>query len=238
MVIFFNMVVKRIFLIISLILTYLLSSLFLAQRVLASSPTFSFYPNRGIIKNVEDGFTVDVLIDSGTGSLSKARMAFNFDPRQLQIKKASRNNSLFDQWPDDESTLDNENGVVMLTGFTQSGAGDLYKTSGDPDVLARVEFEVLEDDLNTEIPLEWEYTGSDDLFQTVLLADGSPPQNILNTRPSDAVFSIGELTQTAIDSKYIPFIVGGILILLAGVIITSKPELTRKKYGTVIVYDE
>jgi hypothetical protein len=164
-------------------------------------------------------------------------MVFNFDPTQLQITKASRNNSLFEQWPDDESTLDNTNGVVMLTGFTQSGSGTLYQTSGEADVLARIEFEVLEDDLDSQILLEWEYTGSDELFQSVLLADGSPPQNVLSTRPSDAIFRFGELTQTAINPRHLTFVIGGILILLAGVLISSKPELTRKKYGTVVVYD-
>jgi hypothetical protein len=164
-------------------------------------------------------------------------MVFTFDPRQLQITKASRNNSLFQQWPNDESTLDNENGVVMLTGFTQSGSGQLYKTSGEADVLARLEFEIVTEDTQAEIPLEWEFTGSDELFQSVLVADGSPPQNVLVTRPTDGLYVIGELTRTAIDPRHIPFIVGGFLILVAGVIISSKPEFTRKKYGTVVVYD-
>jgi hypothetical protein len=181
---------------------------------------------------------VDILIDSAGEKLTEARMVFNFDPRKIQITKASRNNSLFDQWPADESTLDNDNGVVMLTGFTQSGSSNLYETSGDPDVLARIQFEIVTNDRETEIPLEWEFTGSDDLFQSVLMAEGSPPQNMLETRPDDASFRIGVLTQTAIDPRYIPFIVGGLLILLAGVIITSKPEFTRKKYGTVVVYDD
>ena len=235
MVIFFNMIVKRIVYIFILIIF----SLFLfVPTVQAASPMFSFYPESGIIKNKDNGFTVDVLIDTDGMSLTKARMVFNFDPRLIQVSKASKNNSLFEEWPDDESSLDNENGVVMLTGFTQSGSGDLYKTSGDPDIFARVEFEVITDKTDVEIPLEWEFTGSDELFQTVLLADGSPPQNVLETRPKNATFRIGQLTETAIDPKYIPFIAGGLFILLAGVVITSKPEMTRKKYGTVVVYDD
>lgn len=204
--------------------------------VRASSPSFSFYPSKGIVKNSENGFTVDVLIDSGEYDITNARMVFSFDPRQVQLKKASKNNSLFEQWPEDESTLDNENGVVMLTGFTQSGSGDLYKTSGDPDVLARLEFDVLDDD--ETILLEWEFTGSDELFQSSLMANGSPPYNVLTIRPTNAQFRFGTLSQTAIESKHIPFIVGGLLILLSGVLITSKPDSTRKKYGTVVVYGE
>lgn len=238
MVIFFNMVVKRAISTICAIFLISLPYITSIPVVKASSPSLFFYPTSGVVKNVDDGFTVDVLIDSGDESLTEARMVFNFDPRQIQITKASRNNSLFQQWPDDESTLDNENGVVMLTGFTQSGSGELYKTSGDPDVLARIEFEIVTDEQEAQIPLEWEYTGSDELFQTVLMAEGSPPQNVLETRPTDVVFTIGQLTQTAIDPRHLPFIIGGILILLAGVLITSKPEFTRKKYGTVVVYDE
>jgi hypothetical protein len=237
MVIFFNMIVKR------KILTVLILALFLfpllgVNKVYAQEPMFTFHPSSGVIKDVDEGFTVDILIDSGTEDLTKARMVFNFDPRQIQVIKASRNNSLFEQWPEDESTLDNENGVVMLTGFTQSGSAELYQTQGEQDLFARIEFEVVTNDSEAEIPLEWEFTGSDELFQTVLLSEGSPPQNILETRPQTAVFTIGELTQTAINPTHLTFVIGGLLILIAGVLITSKPELTRKKYGTVVVYDE
>jgi hypothetical protein len=236
MVIFFNMIVKAQKL---LTATFIAISLFIlfASPANAQTPSLSFYPSSGVIKDVDEGFIVDILVDSAGEKLTKARMVFNFDPRQIQIVKASKNNSLFEQWPEDESTLDNENGVVMLTGFTQSGSGELYETIGEPDVIARLQFDVVTDDTDAEIPLEWEFTGSDELFQSVLLEDGSPPQNILETRPSDALFRISELTQTAIDPRYIPFIIGGLLILIAGVVISSKPEFTRKKYGTVVVYD-
>jgi hypothetical protein len=237
MVIFFSMIVKKKILTVPILTLFLISFLG-ANKVWAEEPSLSFYPKSGVIKNVDEGFTVDVLIDSAGENLTKARMVFNFDPRQIQMVKASRNNSLFEQWPEDESTLDNENGVVMLTGFTQSGSGELYQTQGEPDVFARIQFEIVTDDTETEIPLEWEFTGSDELFQTVLLSEGSPPQNILKTRPETAVFTIGELTQTAINPTHLAFVIGGILILIAGVLITSKPELTRKKYGTVVVYDE
>ena len=122
MVIFFNMIVKNI---ISISILTILTILIPITTVSAASPMFYFYPESGVIKNVDDGFTVDVLIDSAGESLTEARMVFNFDPRLIQVSKASRNNSLFEEWPEDESTLDNENGVVMLTGFTQSGSSDL-----------------------------------------------------------------------------------------------------------------
>lgn len=236
MVIFFNMIVKK-NLFTYLILGVYLLPLLLVSGVKASNPSLSFYPTNGVIKSVDDGFTVDILIDSGEYDLTKARMVFNFDPEIIQISKASRNNSLFDQWPSDESTLDNTNGVVMLTGFTQSGSNDLYSTTGDSDVLARLEFDIV-DNLEQDILLEWEFTGSDDLFKSVLMADGSPPTNVLTVRPANATFTYGQLTQTAIEQKHLPFIIGGLLILGAGVVITSKPSSTRKKFGTVVVYDE
>jgi hypothetical protein len=241
MVIFFNMIVKRYFTTIFTLLLGVIFSLYIPRGIKAASPSLSFYPSSGIVKDRDDGFTVDVLIDSADSKLAQVRMVFNFDPRQIQIRKASRNNSLFQQWPDDESALDNQNGLVMLTGFTQSGAGELYQTSGDPDLLARIEFDIITEE-EEDIILSWEFGDANELFETQLLVDGSPPQNILasgglGSRPQDAVFRFGELTQTAIDSKYIPFIVGGIIILMAGVLITSKPEFTRKRYGTVVVYD-
>jgi len=243
MVIFFKMIVKRSLSTICTILFLLYFCFALVPTVKATTPSLSFYPSSGTIKDSEEGFVVDVLVDSGGEELSKIVAVFHFDPNKIQIKKASRNNSLFEQWPEDESSLDNENGAVMLTGFTQSGTGELYETSGDPDVFARVEFDVITEDRDNEILLQWDFGENDALFETVLLVDGSPPQNILETgelgsRPQDAVFRFGVLTQTAIDSRYIPFVVGGILILIAGVIISSRPELTRKKYGTVVIYDK
>jgi hypothetical protein len=207
------------------------------SNIFASSPSFSFYPQSGVVKKVDEGFIVDVLIDSGDNSLTKAMFTFNFDPRVLQLRKASRNNTLFEQWPEDESSLDNDNGIVMLTGFTQSGSSTLYKTEGEPDLFARLEFDVISSQKDQVIDLEWEYSGSDQLFQTVLVADGSPPQNVLMERPSDARFRIGQVPQTAIESRHIPFIVGGFLILLAGLVITSRPDALRKKYGTVVMYE-
>lgn len=258
MVIFLNMVVKTVLKTVGVFVLVFLSYILLIPKGKAASPTFYFNPSTGVVKDVSKGFTVDILIDSGGEELLGARMTFVFDPRKIQMKKASRNNSLFDQWPEDESTLDNENGVVMLTGFTQSGADELYSTTGDPDVFARIEFEVVAPDIDTNARLEWEYNGEYELFKTGLLVDGSPPQNILNAAPTDAIFNLNDgsqdngdgdddgdgsdgddgTPQTAVDMSSIPFIVGGFLIFSAGVVITSKPSATRKKFGTVAVYDD
>jgi hypothetical protein len=267
MVIFFNMIVKKSLPVtIALFLTLFLLTLF-SSKIYAAIPSFSFYPESGVISAPENGFTVDILIDSGGEQLTSARMVFTFDPRLVQMTKASRNNTLFDQWPEDESTLDNENGVVMLTGFTQSGADELYQTTGEPDLFARIEFEIVPDDARTNVRLEWEFDGTDDLFKTTMLKEGSPPQIIFNNRPDEAISVLrvkdgkyddgsgddgdgddgdGNLDnqdadgtpQTAISMSSIPFIVGGFLIFTAGVVITAKPSTMRKKFCTVVVSDD
>ncbi|MCD4756603.1 hypothetical protein K8R20_03240 [bacterium] len=231
------MIVKRNCLKIFVVVSILLYPILFSPVVEASSPSFQLYPSSGVVKSRDEGFIVDVLIDSGEYDLSKARMVVSFNPEVLQIFKASKNNSLFDQWPEDESTLDNTDGVVMLTGFTQSGGGVLYKTLGDPDVFVRLEFEIVAEG-DEEILLDWEFSGSDDLFKTVLVTDGSPPYNVLTVKPKGGVYRFGELIQTALERKHVPFLVGGFLILSAGILITSKPEVARRKFGTVVVYEE
>ena len=212
------------------------------QIVHASDPSFRFYPEGGVVSNKDEGFIVDVLIDSDGEDLTSARFTVTFDPSILEIKKAERNNSLFDQWPNDESTLDNENGVVMLTGFTQSGSADLYTTDGDADVMARLTFDVLKEG---EVTLDWEFTGSDDNFTTVMLVDGSPPQNVLDTKPKAVVFQIGDviLTPTSINTgfsidRYV-LATGLVLILFGGLMVFSNPnKRMRKGKGTIILDPE
>ena len=220
-----------------LLVTFLILSP--VNTVLAAEPSFQIYPAGGVVSNPEDGFIVDVLIDSAGEDLTSARFVVTFDPSILEIKKAERNNSLFEQWPNDESTLDNDNGVVMLTGFTQSGSSDLYTTSGDADVMARLTFDVLK---QGEVTLDWEFSGSNDNFKTVMLKDGSPPQNILDTKPSAVTFQIGDVvynpssvnTGLTID-RYV-LATGLVLILFGGLMVFSRPDnRLRKGKGTIVL---
>lgn len=207
----------------------------------AATASFSMYPKGGTVLNKNNGFVVDVLIDSGEEKLTSAKFTLLFDPQILQLKKAERNNSLFAQFPEDESTLDNENGVVLLTGFTQSGSGTLYQTSQKPDVFARLTFEVLKEG---EAVLDWEYGGSSTVFNTAMYKEGSPPQNILNNRPESATFLIGEAVldpstvTTAIPIDKYALVTGVVLILFGAFMVFTRPSTFRKKRGTVIVYDE
>ena len=160
----------------------------------------------------------------------------------LDLQLKGRENILtFCPVSEDESTLDNENGVVLLTGFTQSGGGTLYQTSQKPDVFARLTFEILKEG---EAVLDWEYGGSSTVFNTAMYKEGSPPQNILNSRPESATFVIGNaiLDPSTVDTaipidKYV-LVTGAVLILFGAFMVFTKPSTFRKKKGTVIVYDE
>lgn len=223
--------------------TIILSLFFIlsTSNIEASDPSFSFYPKGGTVLNKDQGFVVDILMDSGENKLASAKFTVLFDPAVLQIKKAEKNNTLFAQFPLDESTLDNENGVVMLSGFTQSGTGTLYETGEKPDVFARLTFSVLKE---AETVLDWEYGGSNGAFDTVMYKDGSPPQNILLVRPQASTFNIGKpiLDPSKVDTgvpldKYI-LATGVVLILFGAFMVFSRPVGVRKKIGTVVVYDE
>jgi len=205
-----------------------------------SEPTFKLYPPGGRVLNKDQGFVVDVLIDTAGREIISANFSLLFDPDVLQVKKAERNNTLFSQFPKDQASIDNNNGVIYLTGFTQSGTDSLYKTEGDPDIFARITFQVLE---VGETTLDWEY-GDNANFGTGIYGDGSPPQNILRSKPNPATFTIGEgvlnpsnlNTGFAVD-KYI-IVTGVVLLLFGGFMVFSKPRNFRKKSGTVVIYDE
>lgn len=152
----------------------------------AYAAEFKLNPSTGnLIKG--ETFIIDILIDSEGDELSQAAAVLSFDPDLIQIVKAQRNNSLFETFPSSEQSTDNTNGVLMLTGFTQSGTADLYKTDGDPDVFARITFEAID---SGNLTINWEYSGDIETFYTSLVTDGSPPQNILTTKPIGGTYTI------------------------------------------------
>ncbi len=234
MLIFNTVLVKKYLKIITLV--FFFSGMIFVSPTLAAEPSFSIYPAGGIVTNKNEGFTVDVMIDSAGEELTSARFVITFDPTYLKLVKTEKNNALFAQWPEDGASIDNTNGVVMLTGFSQSGTDELYTTGSSPDIMARLNFQVLK---VGKTSLDWEFTGSDDTFASVMLIEGSPPQNVLKTKPTSVTFTIqNEIVNTAIAwNKYL--LVGGlILILFGGLIMFSRPTGFSKKSGTVVVYDE
>jgi hypothetical protein len=220
---------------------FLLISFLRASFVKAAEPAMSFYPKGGVVLNKENGFIVDVLINTAGEEIALAKFTVLFDPEVLQLKKAERNNTLFEQFPEDEASTDNENGVVLLTGFTQSGSGALYRTGEKSDVFARLTFEVLKEG---ETVLDWEYLGTGATFDTVMLKDGSPPQNILKSKPESATFTIGDdiidpnIPRTFVSIDRYILITGIVLVLFGGLLVLTKPRGTKGKKGTVLVYDE
>jgi hypothetical protein len=207
-------------------------------KVKAASPTFSFYPNGGIVADLEEGFTVDVLIDSAGMDISKASMTISFDPSVLQLRKAMRNETLFDQWPDDESSTNNKDGLVMLTGYTASDSGFGYYSATSSDVFARLEFDVIDKEAK-EITLSSEYSGSVSLFQSYILGSGSIESNLLSSQPASVTFSLDEDTipETAIDMNVLGVVLG-ILLILVGAYVRGSGRITlKKKKGTIVLYE-
>lgn len=217
-----------------------LPNFFLLKEVRAVEPSFSFFPKGGTVMNKEEGFVVDILIDTAGEEIVSAKFTVTFDPEVLQLKKAERNNSLFAQFPEDESSIDNGNGVVMLSGFTQSGTEALYATGEKPDVLARLTFEVLEEG---ETVLDWEY-GEDAIFNTGMYKDGSPPQSILVGKPDSGTFIIGgvitdpSIPTTGLSLDRYVLVTGIVLTLFGAFMVFTRPGGFRRKTGTVVIYDE
>jgi len=230
----FNTVIVKKYLKTILSVLILVGFLFVSP-VKAVEPMLSLYPAGGVVTNKDNGFTVDVMIDSGGEDLVSARFVITYDPEYLRLKKAEKNNTLFAQWPEDETSIDNTNGVVMLTGFSQSGTDTPYTTDGDPDVMARLSFEVLK---LGDTTLDWEFSGSDESFKSVMLTDGSPPQNVLKTKPDAETFTVkAEIVDTAIGwNKYV--LIGGLVFILFGALMMfSKPRRLDKR-GMVVIYEE
>ncbi len=235
MIILSKMRVKKF---LTIVFSFLFFFFFSSSAILAIEPSFSFFPAGGIVVDKSKGFSVDILIDTAGQEAMSAKFVVLFDPTVLRLTKAERNSTLFSQWPEEESSIDNDNGVVMLGGFTQSGTGSPYVTSGDPDIMARLTFEVLKE---KETSLDWEYNTNNGVFDTNIMKEGSPPTNILTKKPYSVTFQIGggsvlkpDVDTGIFDSKYL-IIVGAVLLLFGGFMIFTRPNFYRRGKGTVVV---
>jgi len=206
-------------------------------KVYAADATFSFYPSSGIVEDVNEGFTVDILIDSGGYELSKARATIKFDPSIVRLSKAMRNSTLFEEWPLDQSTTDNISGLVMLTGITSTDGGvAYYSTTSSPDVFARLQFEIIDE--SKDILLNFEYSGEDELFKSVLISAGKDTQNVLLSQPESVTFQISEESEvpsTAIDMNMLGIGIGILLILVGGFVRGSSMNFSKQRRGTVVL---
>lgn len=234
----------------NILVIFLLASiafLFSASKLYASNPSFSLYPASGMVVDASKGFSVDIRIDTDGEKSNSARFTLLFDPEYLQLTKAERNSKLYDKWPEDETSIDNDNGLVMLTGFTQSGEeGKTYITNGEYDVIARLTFKVKKEGTTT---IDWEYDTNNGVFDTYIMRDGSPPTNMLMSKPKSGTYQIGKgdgttvldpsTVQTAVEFDWRYVVVTGIVMLLFGAfMIFTRPEVYRRRKGTVIVIGE
>ena len=226
------MSIKKLVILISVVLI----SFFPFSSIYAAQPSLTFYPSKGVISDIEKGFTVDVLIDSAGYDVSKARVAVKFNPAVIKLRKAYRNTSLFEEWPTDGSSTDNVNGIVMLTGQAKTEGGKLYKTEGSADVLARFEFDVIATK-KQDIVLEFQYSGLDETLQSVII-DSVTSTNVLAQKPASAVFSLDvteKVPKTGISANTLGIIGGVLLILFGGFIKSSSPRSFIKKRGTIVI---
>ncbi len=138
----------------------------------ADEAEFSLYPGSGNV-DYEESFNLDILIDTKGEDVIEARAVLSFDPSVVKVVDAERNEDLFCNWPEDGQEIDNEQGVLMATGFCQSPP---YSTEGEEDVFARL---TLEPQSEGPLNILWEYSGRDEPDKSVIMADASPPQNIL-----------------------------------------------------------
>lgn len=223
-------------------------------KVSAGEPTFSIYPNGGQVVKPSEGFIVDIEIDSAGKAIVNAKFTLLFDPSVLQLTKAERNNTLFQAWPEDESTLDNENGVAMLTGVSQSKSTkdedgkDIkeytpYKSSS-PDILARLHFKVLKEAKTT---LDWEYNTNNGVFDTTMTENTSPPTKVRMSKPKPATFVIGRGDGSSLDHSNINtgiptdklIISTGVILLLFGAfMVFARPDRKYgRRKGTIVIYE-
>lgn len=220
----------------------ILSSFLFTSAVNANTPSFTIYPIDGEVV-VGETFTVDILIDSSGEELVEARAVLLFDPDLVELVNPEFNASLFCTYPSNQQSVDNTYGVVMITGFCQPGVGSPYVTEGGADVFARIEFEVLDEG---EIVLDWNYSGSNQEFMSILMKNGSPPSNVLSATPQEAVFIAsgdgngipddGEFPDTALNPGTWIIIIGLALILL-GTMYLILGRRSKSKMRTVVLYE-
>lgn len=206
-------------------------------------------PSSGYVK-VNTEFSYDIKIDSAGHEITLSRLVLTFDPQKVKVTKAERNSSLFCQWPVDNQSIDNTNGVIMVSGFCQSGTTTKpYKTVGEPDVIVRITFRAL---ATGELRFAWEHNGNDEPFKTVLMETGSPPLNILTTKPSDFSFTSVAASTTPTPGTDTPNtgvidntstiagigIVGGSILVFGGLTLLAAYQRVQynRKYKTVVVY--
>ncbi len=240
------MSLKYKFLAISLLLISFVS--FNAKDIFATNAELKIYPESGSAQK-GDEFSLDVLVDTKGQEVVLVRAALKFDSNLVEVTEVEKSEVLFCDWPADEQLIDNSEGIVVVTGFCQSGTEeDLYSTVGDADVFARLTFNTLN---QGQLNLQWEYSGADQPNKSVIMSDGSPPQNILvdpNSTTDNNIYTIEgpeepkmpDTNISALGNISSTFLLGGSIFMLAfvaNILLDPKRRYFRKS-RTIVVYDD
>lgn len=229
------------------LLTFSLLTFSFNTQAMGTSPGLSLYPSEGSVERGED-FVVDALVDTKGEDVVLVRAVLNFDPEFLEVKDAQRNEDTMCDWPEAEQLVDNNEGLVMATGFCQSGGEEgTYATTGEADIFVRLTFATLKEGSTT---LQWEYSGFDEPESSVIMTDGSPPQNILELDEGSLEYTYNitleeepKMPETGIpvfENISSTFVLGGSVFLLAlvtNVLLDPKRRYFRKS-RTIVVYDD
>ncbi len=221
-----------------IILFFLISPL----QVWASDGVFTIENAKSKVE-LNEQFSIEVYIDSDGEELILSRAALIFDQEYLQITKIERNEGLFCGWDSDRQTADNDNGVIVIEGYCQSGTSSLYSSSDGGDIFARIHFKAVKPGFAR---IDWEYNGENVEFKSAMMAEGSPPQNILKQRPSGVTVEIAEQRATTVPRTSVWDRSGvglGVLFIAASIaafMILSVLMLTLKykslvSYNTIVI---
>ncbi len=211
----------------------------------AAAPEYSIRPSNGKVQ-INKNFTIDLLIDSNNNDVSYARATLEFDPTILQVVSAKRNASLFCDYPEAEQSVDNTGGLLMVTGFCQSGVDEPYRTSGSADVFARVVFKAIS---IGDAKISWNWSGEDVPFESVIMKDGSPPRNLLISKPGNVTFDVvrnlssgsnnpptsGETPSTGLGLSFGLLAGGFVLVSLGFAYVKLSERQLRSKLKTVVL---
>jgi len=143
---------------------------FVPVHTLAASPMFSLYPRSGYAL-LGKNFSVDMTLDTGGQDLSLARAVIRFNPDEIRVVKAEHGD-IFCQYPEDDYTVDNTLGWIKLTGFCLD---PLYNSEGSSGLFGRITFVPL---VEGSVKLTWVTDYTDSEWNTGLMNDGSPPQEV------------------------------------------------------------
>ena len=222
--------------------TFVVSAFFLIGplQARAQDVSISLYPSGGYAV-LNNDFAVDIMLATGGKDTTMARVVLRFDPSKIRITKA-QHGDLYCQYPEDDYAADNTKGIVILTGYCLD---PYYNSSDGGGILGRITFKPL---VEGNVTLSVEFDGQANSEKSVVMDNGSPPQNILISAPSGGSYTVvtsinqqssgtpGQGTKLPgvgiLDNK--PILVGIGLICLAGTVFAVDLLIrSARKRGSV-----